>query len=82
MIEAGEIDAVAIATPTRTHYALVRQALLADKHVLIEKPLTDDLATAIELETIAEQRGRVLLVGHVFIYNPGVEAVKAGIRRR
>ncbi len=76
VIEAAGIDAVAIATPTRTHYPLVRQALLADKHVLVEKPLTDDLATAIELEKIAEERGRVLLVGHVFIYNPGVEAVK------
>jgi predicted dehydrogenase len=76
VMDAAEIDAVAIATPTRTHYPLVRQALLAGKHVLVEKPLTDDLATAIELEKLAEERGRVLLVGHVFIYNLGVEAVK------
>jgi predicted dehydrogenase len=76
VIDAPEIDAVAIATPTRTHYALVRQALLAGKHVLVEKPLTDDLATAIELEKVAEECGRVLLVGHVFLYNVGVEAVK------
>jgi predicted dehydrogenase len=76
VMDAAEIDAVAIATPTRTHYPLVRQALLAGKHVLVEKPLTDDLATAIELEKLAEERGRVLLIGHVFIYNLGVEAVK------
>jgi predicted dehydrogenase len=76
VLDSGAIDAVAIATPTYTHYPLVREALLADKHVLVEKPLTDDLAAAVELEKLAEERGRVLLVGHVFLYNPGVEAVK------
>jgi predicted dehydrogenase len=81
VIEASEIDAVAIATPTRTHYPLVRQALLAGKHVLVEKPLTDDLATAVELQKLADERRRVLLVGHVFIYNPGVETVKRYLGR-
>jgi predicted dehydrogenase len=76
VMDSDAIDAVAIATPTRTHYPLVREALLANKHVLVEKPLTDDLAAAIELEKLAEERGRVLLVGHVFLYNRGVEAVK------
>jgi predicted dehydrogenase len=76
VMDSDAIDAVAIATPTRTHYPLVREALLANKHVLVEKPLTDDLAAAIELQKLAEERGRVLLVGHVFLYNRGVEAVK------
>ncbi len=76
VMDSADIDAVAISTPTRTHYPLVRQALLAGKHVLVEKPITDDLASAIELEKLAEERARVLLVGHVFLYNPGVETVK------
>src|SRR5689334_3147819 len=76
VLHADEVDAVAIATPTRTHYALVREALLNDKHVLVEKPLTDQLGAALELGKLAEEHGRIVLVGHVFLYNPGVERVK------
>jgi predicted dehydrogenase len=72
----SDVDAVAIATPTSTHYELVKQALLAGKHVLVEKPITDSVTQARELADLADERGLVLLVGHVFLYNPGVEAVK------
>ena len=72
----SDVDAVAIATPTSTHYQLVKKALLAGKHVMVEKPITDNLTQARELADLADERGLVLLVGHVFLYNPGVETVK------
>jgi predicted dehydrogenase len=70
------IDAVVVATPTVTHYELVKAALLAGKDVLVEKPLTQDLSQAMELRDLTNELGRVLLVGHVFLYNPAVEQVK------
>jgi len=75
LADAG-VDAVVVATPTSTHYALVRAALEHDKHVLVEKPITDDVVQAEELCALAAARGRVLMVGHVFLYNPAVTWVK------
>ena len=71
------IDAVVIATPTSSHYALVKAALEAGKHVLVEKPITTHGGEAEELVTLAERRGRVLMVGHVFIFNLAVQRVRA-----
>jgi len=70
------VDAVVIATPTSTHYRLVEQALEANKHVLVEKPITNSLAEAISLSKLAEARDRVLMVGHVFLFNPAIRAAK------
>ncbi len=70
------IDAVVIATPTQTHFDLVRRALLADKHVLCEKPLCTETAAARQLTDLALERGRVLMVGHIFLFNPGIETIK------
>lgn len=70
------VDAVVIATPTSTHGALCRRALEAGKHVLVEKPLTTDAREALELDALATRLGRVLLVGHVFLFNPAVRHVK------
>jgi predicted dehydrogenase len=70
------IDAVVIATPTSTHYDLARRALLSGKHVLVEKPITTCSADAEELDRLARQKGRVLLVGHVFLYNEAVRRLK------
>ncbi len=67
-----EIDAVAIATPVGTHHGLVKAALEAGKHVLVEKPLTTSSSEAVELQTMAVARGRVLMVDHVFLYSPAV----------
>ena len=72
----GRIDAVVIATPTSTHHALAKRALGVGKHVLVEKPITADSAEAEELCSLAAQAGRILMVGHVFVYNPGVQHVK------
>jgi predicted dehydrogenase len=71
-----EVDAVVIATPTTTHFRLVEAALQQGKHVLVEKPITDSPEHGQLLVDLAAQQERVLMVGHVFVYNPGVEKVK------
>jgi len=76
------IDAVVIATPAATHFPLVRQALEAGKHVLVEKPLALETEDARELAELAEKRGRTLMVGHLLQYHNGFlrlrEMVEAG----
>jgi predicted dehydrogenase len=78
---ASPVEAVALATPVRTHYAMARQALLAGKHVLIEKPLTTTSAEAEALIVLAEQQQRVLMVGHTFEYVPAVDYVRGFVAR-
>jgi predicted dehydrogenase len=72
----ASVDAVVIATPTATHYAIARAALEAGKHVLVEKPITTKSSEGAELRALSERRGRVLMVGHVFLFNSAVRAVK------
>ena len=73
---ATSIDAVVVATPVSSHFRLAREALLHDKHVLVEKPLTHSSEEARELIALAQERRRVLMVGHTFEYNPAVEYLK------
>ncbi|MBI3881580.1 MAG: Gfo/Idh/MocA family oxidoreductase [Verrucomicrobia bacterium] len=70
------IQAVAIATPVRTHYELARRALEAGKHVLVEKPLTMRVDHAEELVALAKKNGLVLMVDHIFVYSPPVLKMK------
>jgi predicted dehydrogenase len=72
----ADVDSVVVATPIHTHYELARAALLAGKHVLVEKPLTASLAEALELMQLAEEQERVLMVGHTYLYNPAVQALR------
>ncbi|MCW5906349.1 MAG: Gfo/Idh/MocA family oxidoreductase [Chitinophagales bacterium] len=72
IFETPEIEAVVIATPTSSHYELARKALLAGKHVLIEKPATTSTAQIAELISIAEGRKLTLMVDHIYLYNPAV----------
>ena len=72
----ASIDAVVIATPTITHVPLVRAALAAGKHVLVEKPIATRAEEGAALCELAEKAGRVLMVGHVFLYNGAVREVK------
>lgn len=74
-----QIDAVVLATPVSTHYALARQALEHDKHVLVEKPLATSTAEALELVELAEQRRKVLMVDHTFLYTGAVRWMKQQI---
>ncbi len=71
-----ELEAVAIATPVVTHFELARRALLAGKHVFVEKPPALTAAEAEELCSLAEERGRVLMPGHLLLYHPGIAKLK------
>ena len=71
-----DIDAVIVATPTATHYDIVRRALESGKHVLCEKPLCPEPADARDLVDLADSVERVLMVGHVFLFNPGIVRLK------
>ncbi|HJX62838.1 MAG TPA: Gfo/Idh/MocA family oxidoreductase, partial [Polyangia bacterium] len=71
----ASVEAVVIATPTSTHYALAKAALAAGKHVLVEKPITARACEGEELLALARKQGRVLMVGHVFVYNGAVRRV-------
>ena len=64
-----EINAVIISTPIKTHYALVKQALLSKKHVFVEKPISSTLSKAEELIKIAKKNNLLLFVGQIFIFN-------------
>ena len=76
MLATSKPDAVVVATPTMTHYEVVGQALKAGKHVLSEKPLCLTGAEADELVKLAAERSLRLMVGHVFLFNPGILKVK------
>jgi len=71
-----QIQAVAIATPAETHGKLVRQALEAGKDVFVEKPICLSVTEAEELVCLAEERKRVLMVGHLLWYHPAVLKLK------
>jgi predicted dehydrogenase len=76
VLEDESVDAVVIATPVPTHYEFAKRALVADKHVFVEKPPAmrgDEMA---ELVSLAEARGRVLMPGHLLLYHPAVHRVK------
>jgi predicted dehydrogenase len=70
------LAAVAIATPVVTHFDLARQALLAGKHVFVEKPLALSSDLAAKLVALAEERNLVLMPGHLLLYHPGVTKLK------
>lgn len=78
---AADIDAVVVATPTGSHHALVKAALENGKDVLCEKPLAQTSAQCLELAELAAKHGRILMVGHVFLYNPGVQHLKTDLDR-
>lgn len=66
------VGGVVIATPAETHVMLAKQALLADKHVFVEKPLALTYAEGAELVRLARERGKMLMVGHVLEYHPAI----------
>jgi predicted dehydrogenase len=74
------ISAVAIATPAATHFDLVRSALEAGKHVLVEKPLTPSMAEGSKLAALARRSGLVLMCDHTFCYTPAVQRIRELIR--
>jgi predicted dehydrogenase len=77
--QAADIDAVIVATPVQSHFRLVKQALESGKDVLCEKPLALTLAESKALSALAKRKRRVLMVGHVFLYNQGTLQLKESI---
>ena len=78
---AARVDAASIATPTTTHYEIARDLLSRGKHLLVEKPITDNTAHAMELSELATKSGLVLQVGHVERFNPVLSALEERLTR-
>lgn len=76
MLDDASIDAAVIATPTRTHYKIAKEALEAGKHLLVEKPLCVTSAEGEELVNTAAERNLILMVGQVFLFNNGILKLK------
>jgi UDP-N-acetylglucosamine 3-dehydrogenase len=72
-------ELLTIAAPTALHYELARDAISAGCHLLIEKPISDDLAKAAELVELAKAAGKIMAVGHIERFNPAVEQLKGMI---
>ncbi len=75
------IEAVAIATPARTHYGIARACLEAGKHVLVEKPLALSSSDADRLVALAAERGLTLMCDHTYCYTPAVNWIRSETAR-
>ena len=80
ILKTEEIKGVVIATPSHTHYKLVKKALESGKNVYVEKPIATNSQEAKELNEIAEEKGLVLMVGHLLLYHPAVTRLKTLIK--
>lgn len=69
------VDAVCIATPVHTHYEIAMSALVAGKHVFVEKPITNNSDLAVKLIDVAEHRKLILMVDHTFVYTGAVRKI-------
>lgn len=76
VLDSREVDAVIIATPSRLHASLAIRALDAGKHVLVEKPLALDLASASSVAEAAQQSSAIAMVGHLMVFHPVLERVR------
>jgi len=80
ILENKDIDAVCVALPAEMHYRFAKEALLADKHVYVEKPLCLDEKEGEELVRLSKEQGKILMVGHLLHYHPAVMKVKELVR--
>jgi predicted dehydrogenase len=76
VLDDPDVDAVVVATPAHTHAALARRILLAQRHVLVEKPLAMNPEDADEVADVALATGLVAMVGHTFLYSPPVRRLR------
>lgn len=70
------VNAVVVATPAETHYSIGRAVLEAGKDVLVEKPLALFSGEARQLDDLARQQGRILMVGHLLLFHPAIRKIK------
>jgi UDP-2-acetamido-3-amino-2,3-dideoxy-glucuronate N-acetyltransferase len=75
-----KVNGVVISTPSHTHFELAQKALMNDKHVYVEKPVATSSEETLELFSLARQRERVLMVGHLLLYHPAVNRLRQLIR--
>ncbi len=76
MLQEGECDAVVVVTPAATHREIVQDCLGAGKHVLVEKPLAASAEDALALAQSPLADGQILMVGHIFRFNAGVNKMR------
>jgi len=76
VLEDSNVDAVVVALPASLHHEYTKKALLADKHVLVEKPLAMTAGEARELVRLSDETGKILMVGHTYLYNTAVRKIK------
>lgn len=72
----SEIDAIILATPVYSHFNMAKLALLANKHVLVEKPMTSLSKESKELIELANQKNKILMVDHTFEFEPAIRQIK------
>lgn len=82
VLEDNEVQAVIIATDVKSHFPIAKECLNHDKHVLIEKPLTNSVETSEELVRLAKEKNKILMVGHTFIYNHAIRKLKEYINNK
>jgi len=80
VLNSPEIDGIAVATPSHTHYSLVKKVLSAGKHVYVEKPIATCSEEARELNELSNEKGLALMVGHLLLYHPAVSRLKSLIQ--
>ena len=76
----SSIDAVIIATPFKTHYSLVKEALKSKKHVLVEKPMVENEKEAKELILLAKKEQKIIMVDHTFLFDDAILLMKKYIQ--
>ena len=76
-ITSERCDAVVIATPVKTHFAIAKLAITSNKHVLVEKPMCSSSAEAAKLNSLAEAHGVTLMVDHTYLFHPVVSQIKS-----
>ncbi len=80
LLKRPDVDAVIISTPASTHFELARLALVSGRHVIVEKPLAIEIDHCSALQDLASKSGRVLMVAHTFLYNPGVRKLRECVK--
>jgi len=71
-----EIDGICLAVETSAHFDLAKKALLAGKHIYIEKPFTSTVAEALELKKLAEDQELIIHVDHIMVFHPAIQKIK------
>lgn len=82
LLEDKLLNVIAIATPLSSHFLLAKKALLAGKHVFLEKPMTQDSREAKELIKLAKKKKRILMVGYTFVYTEAVKKIKSLLQKK